>query len=128
MTEEEILKHEAVKPTPWHTVWDTESKIWQDSRTAEEVAAYERTRLPIITKRQFALYLDSIKATEDPEDETTLYDQVLALINQDKKKRIEYETVSDIERGSQIVAAIASAMGWSDERVDEMWRQALQIK
>ena len=93
----------------------------------EKALEIDRATLVPLSKRQFALHLDSIKATEDPEDETTLYDLVIGLINQDKKKRIEYETVSEIERSSPTVAVISAAMGWTDEQVDEMWEYGLAL-
>lgn len=93
----------------------------------QKVIEIERNRLKTLTKRQFALYLDNIKATNDPEDEITLYDLVIEQINQDKKMRIEYEAVSEIERMSPTVAAISAVMGWSAEQVDEMWKEALNI-
>lgn len=89
------------------------------------LALERRSKLKALSKRQFAMYLDNIKATEDEEDKTTLYDVILGLLTQDKKKRIEYETVAYVERNSPTVSAMAALLGWSDDQVDQMWQKAL---
>lgn len=86
-----------------------------------------RSKLQALSKRQFAMYLDSVKATEDEEDKATLYDVILDLLAQDKKKRIEYDTVAYIERNSPTVSAMAALLGWTDEQVDRMWERALTL-
>lgn len=86
-----------------------------------------RSKLKTLTKRQFALYLDGIKATENPDDETTLYDVILGLLTQNKKASLEYETVAYIERNSATVKALTTLLGWSEEYVDQMWLEALTL-
>ncbi|NLN56476.1 MAG: hypothetical protein GX151_00570 [Gammaproteobacteria bacterium] len=86
-----------------------------------------RSKLKALSKRQFALYLDGIKATENPDDETTLYDVILGLLTQNKKASLEYETVAYIERNSATVKALTTLLGWSEEYVDQMWLEALTL-
>ncbi|NEU34556.1 hypothetical protein GN156_28290, partial [bacterium LRH843] len=38
--------------------------------------------------------------------------------------KIEYDSVSDIERLSPMVSDITTLLGWTDEQVDQMWEQA----
>lgn len=82
-----------------------------------------RSKLKALSKRQFALYLDGIKA----DDETTLYDVILGLLTQNKKASLEYETVAYIERNSPTVSAMVALLGWADEQVDQMWQEALLL-
>ena len=84
-----------------------------------------RSKLKALSKRQFAMYLGGIKATERHDDETTLYDVILGLLAQDKKVSIEYETVAYIERNSATVKAVTTLLDWSEEYVDQMWLEAL---
>ena len=86
-----------------------------------------RSTLQPLSKRQFALYLDGIKATERHDDETTLYDVILGLLSQNKKASIEYETIAYIERNSATVKELTTLLGWSEEYVDRMWLEALTL-
>lgn len=86
-----------------------------------------RSKLKALSKRQFALYLDGIKATENHDDETTLYDVTLGLLTQNKKASLEHETVAYIERNSATVKALTTLLGWSEEYVDQMWLEALTL-
>lgn len=112
MNTEEIKKHEAPKLTKFHTVWDGDG--WADSRTPEEIAFYNRSFFPQLSKRQFALYLY----------DHGMYDQVMGAINANPRFKIEYDSVSDIERLSPMVSDITTLLGWTDEQVDQMWEQA----
>lgn len=107
------------KPSPFH-IWNSESNTWADPRTQAEIEVYERSLLTRLTKRQFALQLNSVQVGE-----ATLYKQMLALIVQDETAQIEWDTVSYIERLSPTVASMTAALGLTDEQVDEMWREAL---
>ncbi|QBK69602.1 hypothetical protein [Acinetobacter johnsonii] len=112
MTETEIIKHETPRLSQFHTVWN--GSKWIDSRTLEEIAAYNRSLLPRLSKRQFALYLY----------DHGMYDQVMGAINANPRFKIEYDSVSDIERLSPMVSDITTLLGWTDEQVDQMWEQA----
>jgi hypothetical protein len=112
MTESEILEHETPKPSIFHTEWN--GTEWIDSRTLEEIAAYNRSLLPRLSKRQFALYLY----------DHGMYDQVMGAINANPRFKIEYDSVFDIERLSPMVSDITTLLGWTDEQVDQMWEQA----
>lgn len=102
------------KPSSFHKWINGE---WIDSRTPEEIAAYNRSLLPKLSKRQFALYLY----------DNEMYDQVMDAINANPRFKIEYDSVSDIERLSPTVAEMSSLLGWVDEQVDQMWQEALLL-
>ena len=112
MSDEEIIRHETPRLSQFHTVWN--GSKWIDSRTLEEIAAYNRSLLPRLSKRQFALYLY----------DHGMYDQVMGAINANPRFKIEYDSVSDIERLSPMVSDITTLLGWTDEQVDQMWEQA----
>lgn len=112
MSEEEIIRHESPRLSQFHTVWN--GSKWIDPRTLEEIAAYNRSLLPRLSKRQFALYLY----------DHGMYDQVMGAINANPRFKIEYDSVSDIERLSPMVSDITTLLGWTDEQVDQMWEQA----
>ena len=99
------------KPSDFH-VWRGES--WIDPRTPEEIAAYNRSLLPRLSKRQFALYLY----------DHNMYDQIMQAIEENPRFKIEYDSVSDIERLSPTVSEMTALLGWTDEQVDQMWEQA----
>ena len=108
------LTYSVPKPSQFHT-WD--GTTWVDNRTAEEIAAYNRSLLPVLPKRQFALYLYDHQ----------LYDQVISTFDQNPRFKIEYETVKDLERLSPTVSAMTALLGWTDEQVDQMWTEALTL-
>jgi len=122
MTEDEIKQHTTVKPTEYHTIWDAVNGEWLDSRTPEQITEHKRTLLPKLTKRQFALQLNSV-----PVGDSTMYKQVLSLIAQDDIAQIEWDTVSDIERLSPTVIMMAQNLGLTDEQVDQMWAHAMTL-
>lgn len=115
MTEVEILKTETPKLSKFHTEWN--GSEWVDPRTPEEIEAYNRSLLPKLSKRQFALYLYDNK----------IYDQVMGAINANPRFKIEYDSVSDIERLSPTVSDMTALLGWADEQVDKMWSDALTL-
>ena len=102
------------KPSQFHT-WN--GIAWTDPRTAEEITAYNRSLLPVLPKRQFALYLYDHQK----------YDQVMQAIEADPRFKIEYDSVSNIERLSPTVSAMTVSLGLTDEQVDQMWQQALTL-
>lgn len=112
MSDEEIIRHESPRLSQFHTVWN--GSKWIDPRTLEEIAAYNRSLLPRLSKRQFALYLY----------DHGMYDQVMGAINANPRFKIEYDSVSDIERLSPTVSEMTALLGWTDEQVDQMWEQA----
>lgn len=90
---------------------------WIDSRTTEEIAEYERSLLPALTKRQFSLYLYDVGK----------YDQVMDALNANPRFKIEFETVSVIERLSPTVSAMGQILEWDDLTIDEKWKEALTL-
>ena len=114
MTEFEILKHETNPNTDYH-IWN--GIEWVDNRTAEEIAVYKRSLLQKLSKRQFSLYLY----------DNDMYDQVMQAIEANPRFKIEYDTVSDIERLSPTVTEMSKLLNWTDEQVDAMWSEALTL-
>lgn len=104
-----------LKPSNQFHEWN--GTEWVDNRTSEEIATYSRSLLSKLSKRQFALYLYDNK----------MYDQVMGAINANPRFKIEYDSVSDIDRLSPTVSAMAVLLGWSDEQVDAMWQEALTL-
>lgn len=102
------------KPSQFETWNGTE---WIDPRTQEEIAAYERSLLKKLSKRQFSLYLY----------DNDMYDQVMQTIEENPRFKIEYDTVSEIERLSPTVTEMSNLLDWTAEQVDEMWKQALKL-
>ena len=103
------------KPTQFHTEWN--GTAWIDQRTQEEIAVYKRSLLQKLSKRQFSLYLY----------DNDMYDQVMQAIEENPRFKIEYDTVSEIERLSPTVTEMSNLLDWTDEQVDEMWKQTLKL-
>ena len=108
------LTYSEPKPSQFHS-WNGSG--WVDNRTAEEIAEYERSLLPVLPKRQFALYLYDHQ----------LYDTVMNILDQNSRFKIEYETVKDLDRMSPTVSAMTALLEWTDDQVDEMWKEALTL-
>ncbi len=108
------LTYSAPQPDIFHE-WN--GIEWVDNRTAEEIAAYERSLLKKLSKRQFSLYLY----------DNDMYDQVMQAIEANPRFKIEYDTVSEIERLSPTVTEMSNLLGWTDEQVDEMWTYAMTL-
>jgi len=90
---------------------------WVDNRTPEQIAEYERSLLPALPKRQFALYLY----------DHDLYDLVMTALDKNLRFKIEYDNAKELERLSPTVSAMAALLGWTDEQVDRMWAEALTL-
>ncbi|OTG87710.1 hypothetical protein B9T31_04225 [Acinetobacter sp. ANC 4558] len=101
MTEDEIDRHE------------NPIKYW----TQEQIVDYERSFLPPLTKRQFSLYLFDIGK----------YDLVMNALNTNPRFKIEFDTVSTIERSSPIVSTMGQILEWDDLVIDEKWKQAIEL-
>ncbi|MCA4779753.1 hypothetical protein IF090_08945 [Acinetobacter towneri] len=115
LSADETLKLNTQKQSRFHTEWN--GAEWIDSRTEEEIAAYNRSLLPKLSKRQFALYLY----------DNNMYDQVIQAIEANPRFKIEYDTVSEIERLSPTVAYMTTLLDLTEEQVDEMWEHALTL-
>lgn len=102
-------------PSVYHYLEDDEWLISEDN--ALILAQEKRSLLPKLSKRQFALYMYDHQ----------MYDQVMYAIEANPRFKIEYDTVSDIERLSPTVASMTALLGWTDEQVDQMWTEALNL-
>lgn len=85
--------------------------------TQEEKALLKRQLLPVLTKRQFNLYMYDHNLTE----------QINALFVSYPRGKIEFDSVDRIERNSPTVQAMILELNWVDEQVDSMWEQALRL-
>ena len=78
---------------------------------------FNRLNLQQLTKRQFSLYLYDIGK----------YEQVMDALNANPRFKIEFETVSIIERNSPTVTAMGQILEWDDLMIDEKWNEALKL-
>lgn len=78
---------------------------------------FNRLNLQQLTKRQFSLYLYDIGK----------YEQVMDALNANPRFKIQFETVSIIERNSPTVTAIGQILEWDDLTIDEKWNEALKL-
>ena len=78
---------------------------------------FNRLNLQQLTKRQFSLYLYDIGK----------YEQVMDALNANPRFKIEFETVSIIERNSPTVTAMGQILVWDDLTIDEKWNEALKL-
>ena len=102
------------KPSQFHTWNGTE---WVDIRTdAEKSGAYLAT-VPVLTKRQFNLYMYDNGHTSE----------IDAIFAANPRAKIEFDSVRDIERTHPTTLSMIAALGWTDEQVDQMWQQALTL-
>ena len=83
----------------------------------EEKSLIVRQQLPKLSKRQFSLYLF----------DNNLYDQVMTAINSNPRFKIEFDSISDIERLSPTVSDMSTLLGWTDQQVEIMWNEALML-
>lgn len=73
--------------------------------------------LPSLTKRQFNLYLY----------DNGLYESVNQSIESNPRFKIEFDSVAVIERNSETVKKVSELLNLSDEDIDKMWIEALEI-
>ena len=78
---------------------------------------FNRLNLQQLTKRQFSLYLYDIGK----------YEQVMDALNANPRFKIQFETVSIIERNSPTVTAMGQILEWDDLTIDEKWREASKL-
>ena len=83
----------------------------------DKVVEIKRSRLTPLTKRQFNLYMfdNNLTATID------------AVFVDYPREKIEFDGADKFERNSPTVAALSSALGWTEDQVDTMWEQALTL-
>lgn len=89
----------------------------------EKARKIDRDKLQNLTKRKFQLYmldnglLDAIESTIDAIEDPL----------QKRRMQIEYSSPDDFERLSSAVQYMSELMGWTDEQMDMMWKQALTL-
>lgn len=102
-------------PSVYHYLEEDEWIISEDN--AVILAQEKRSLLPKLSKRQFALYMYDHQ----------MYDQVMQAIEANPRFKIEYDAVSDIERLSPTVSEMTALLGWTEDQVDQMWTEALNL-
>lgn len=121
LNESETLKLNTPRSSRFHTEWT--GTEWIDPRTEQQKTGYNRSLLPKLTKRKFQLYmldhglLDDVEAAIDAIEDLT----------QKRRMQIEYNSSDDFERLSPAVTYMAGLLGWSEEQVDQMWTEALNL-
>lgn len=111
MTADEILQNETLKPSEFHTKWDSKNKTWLDGRTPEQLAEYNRSQMPRLTPIEFDIKLNN----------NGLYDAVQELIKDNFEMRIAYNRATFFSRTASFVDQARIALGLTDEQVDGMW-------
>ena len=120
MTKEEVKKHESIKLSKFHDVWNGEN--WIDPRTDEEKQLHARENMKILTRYQFKCALvesgfkiDEVKAAimENP-DEIAREIALIALDDAEKFKRLD-----------SAVLTIQEALKKDDAAMDDFWSYAL---
>ena len=117
MTADEILQNETLKPSEFHTKWDSKNKTWLDGRTPEQLTKFNRQNMPALSPIEFDIKLNN----------AGLYDAVQDLIKDNFEMRIAYNRAIFFSRTASFVDQARIALGLTDEQVDEMWEKALTL-
>ena len=120
MTDAEILKHETLKPTQFHTEWN--GTDWVDPRTEEEKLAYKRSQYPKLTRYQFVRgMLESGYKASDIEAQIMLiedeYTRELTMIG--------FKDATNFVRTDPSIDVMRDMLGKTDLEIDEFWEQWL---
>ncbi|MPW44732.1 hypothetical protein [Acinetobacter guerrae] len=108
------------KPTSFH-VWS--GKKWVDPRTAEEKRADLLKTVMPLTRRQFMLVLALHNLDEQVETAISNIEDV----KQKKLISIEYRESTQFERTSDSVAQISQLLNLTDDQVDILWVEAMNL-
>ena len=122
MTAEEIEKHEAPRPTIFHTFWN--GSEWIDPRTPAEIETHRLAQFPALKRRQFmrvlvlnGFDLDQIESeiNKIPDTQT----RQLALI--------DWKDATEFWRTDETLLMVSNLLGLDSARIDAMWTQALTL-
>lgn len=83
----------------------------------EKVVQIKRQQMIALTKRQFNLVMY----------DNGLLTQVKELLSQNERTQIEFDSTDTITRLHPTVIQLAKDLGLTEERVDELWAEALVI-
>lgn len=89
----------------------------QNYLTDEEKRAAYLASFPVLSKRKFNLYLF----------DNGLKDEVDALLAENPRAKVEFDSADSVERASPTVEAMINLLGWTDEQVEQMWQEALLL-
>ena len=122
MTDKEILKNEAIKPTVFHTLWN--GSEWLDPRPEEEKLAYKRSQYSSLTRYQFLrCLLENGFKSRDIEAQIQLIEDEFTR----ELTLLGFKEATNFVRTDESVIAMQSVLNFSDDRVDTMWEQALMF-
>ena len=111
MTADEILQNETLKPSEFHTKWDSKNKTWLDGRTPEQLTKFNRQNMPALSPIEFDIKLNN----------AGLYDTVQELIKDNFELRIAYTRAIFFSRTEPFIDQARIALGLTPEQVDEIW-------
>ena len=122
MTKAEILKHETLRPTEFHTiwVWDNEPSAghWEDGRTEEEKLTYKRSQYPKLTRYQFmrGLLEMGFKSSD-------IEAQILLIEDEFTREltMIGFKDATNFVRTDTSIDVMRDLLGKTDEEIDEFW-------
>lgn len=124
MTDVEILKHEAPKPTLFHTiwVWDNEPRTghWEDSRTEEEKLTYKRSQYPKLTRYQFMRGL-----LEEGYKSSDIEAQIMLIEDEYTREltMIGFKDATNFVRTDPSIDVMRDMLKRTDLEIDEFWEQ-----
>lgn len=102
-----------IEPIEAWLVEDGQVKIDQ-----EKAVQIKRQQMTALSKRQFNLVMY----------DNGLLTQVKELLSQNERTQIEFDNTNTISRLHPTVIQLAQALALTEEEVDQMWQDALQIK
>ena len=98
-------------------------KEWIDPRTEDEIRQHNRALLPLLTKRQLNRVLLTIPSDTHEDKQAELEDY----LSNNRLARVDYESITDIYRLDEMTIQIAEALGFSADRLDELWAEAAKL-
>lgn len=122
MTDEEIKKHEALRETKFHTVWNGEQ--WIDIRSTEEKLAYERSQYSSLTRYQFkrCLLENGFRSADIEAQILTIEDEMTRELTM-----LGFKEATNFVRTDDSIIAMQGILGLSDEQIDDLWEYALKL-
>ena len=117
----EDLTYSDPKPSKFHE-WD--GSDWIDPRTDEEKLAYKRSQYPKLTRYQFlrCLLENGYKPSDIEAQILTIEDELTRELT-----LLGFKEATNFVRTDESILAMQSVLDLADERVDQMWEQALTL-
>ena len=124
MIKSEILKHERIPKSVFHTAWDEENAVWLDPRTEEEKLTYKRSQYPKLTRYQFMRgLLEMGFKSSDIEAKIMLiedeYTRELTMLG--------FKDAGYFDRNDQSIGVMRDMLDKTDLDIDEFWEYASNL-